>query len=266
VERYVIRGGVAGYERLQLLARVLAPGTSALLDRVEVDPASRCLDIGCGAGDVTFEFAQRVGADGRVTGIDMDATKVTLAKESAARQGLSNVDFLVMNVYEWAEPNSYDVVYCRNLLQHLSRPVDVLRTMWEGVRAGGVIVVEDADFDRSFCDPPNDGFDFWIDSYQRALRLGGGDPLMGRKLHRYFTDAGIPTPELTAIQRVDVTGEAKLLPFSTLEATTDAIISAGIASAERIQVALEQLSDFAADSGALCGLPLDVQAWCRKAT
>jgi hypothetical protein len=124
----------------------------------------------------------------------------------------------------------------------------------------------ESDFDRSFCDPPNDGFDFWIDSYQRALRLGGGDPLMGRKLHRYFTDAGIPTPELTAIQRVDVTGEAKLLPFSTLEATTDAIISAGIASAERIQGALEQLSDFAADSGALCGLPLDVQAWCRKAT
>lgn len=74
-----------------------------------------------------------------------------------------------MNVYEWAEPGSYHIVYCRFLLQHLSRPVDVLRTMWQALRVGGAIVVEDADFEGSFCDPPNPGFAFWIDAYPRML-------------------------------------------------------------------------------------------------
>ena len=84
-----------------------------------------------------------------------------------------------MNIYEWAEPDTYDLVYCRFVLQHLSRPVDVLRNMWAAVRVGGVIVVEDADFEGAFCDPPNDGFAFWVEAYQRVLRAHGGDPLSG---------------------------------------------------------------------------------------
>ena len=42
---------------------------------------------------------------------------------------------------------AYDLVYSRFLLQHLSRPVELLPRMWAAVRAGGVIAVEDADFD-----------------------------------------------------------------------------------------------------------------------
>src|SRR5664279_620571 len=77
---------------------------------------------------------------------------------------MSNVELRAMNVYEWAEPDTYDLVYCRNFLQHLSRPPDVLRCMWSAVRYGGAVVVEDADFEGSFCDPPNDGFDFWVEA------------------------------------------------------------------------------------------------------
>ena len=72
--RYVIRGGQAGFERLQALARMRLPETSNLLDRVGVAPGWTCLDLGSGSGDFTFELARRVGPTGRVTGLDMDAT------------------------------------------------------------------------------------------------------------------------------------------------------------------------------------------------
>jgi predicted O-methyltransferase YrrM len=43
--------------------------------------------------------------------------------------------------------------------------------MWEAVRPGGVIAVEDADFDGLFCDPPNDGFDFYRRMVPRVVEL-----------------------------------------------------------------------------------------------
>jgi len=263
-EQYVIRGGQRGYERLTVLARAWQPTTSALFDSVQLGPGMRCLDLGCGSGDVTFEMAERVGPDGSVTGVDMDEVKLGLARKVAATQGRTNVAFRQMNVYGFAEPDSYDLVYARFVLQHLSRPVDVLRAMWAAVRVGGVIVVEDADFEGSFCDPPHDGFAFWVEAYQRVLERHGGDPLMGRKLHRRFTEAGIPEPAVAVVQHVHRTGEAKMLPYSTVEATGDAIVEEGLATAEQLRAALESLAEFGADTHSLCGSPRVFQVWTRR--
>jgi SAM-dependent methyltransferase len=213
-----------------------------------------------------MELARLVGPSGRVVGVDMDDVKLALAREAAAERGIQGVEFRAMNVYDWAEPRAYDMVYCRFLLQHLSRPVDVLRTMWDGVRAGGVIVVEDADFEGSFCDPPNAGFAFWVDAYQQVLRRHGGDPLSGRKLHRRFLAAGIPRPDLSVSQLTSVDGESKLLPHSTIAATADAIVDEGIATRAEVDSALADLLDFAADPGSVCGSPRTVQAWSRRAS
>ena len=151
-----------------------------------------CLDVGCGGGDVTFELARRVQPGGRVTGIDIDVVQLDLARQAALAQGMSNVELRAMNVYEWAEPDTYDLVYCRNFLQHLSRPVDVLRCMWSAVRYGGAVVVEDADFEGSFCDPPNDGFDFWVEGV--AL-----DPEVQASLER-ANSVVIPTAKVDGVE------------------------------------------------------------------
>jgi SAM-dependent methyltransferase len=249
---------------LALLARSLLPRTLELFDRVGLGEGMRCLDLGSGGGDVTLLIAERVGTGGSVTGIDMDEVKLALAREAAAARGLTNVEFRAGDVYEWSEPDTYDLVYCRNVLQHLSRPVSVLREMWAAVRVGGVIVVEDADFAGGFCDPPNDGFAFWVDAYQRVLERHGGDPLSGRKLHRRFIEAGIPDPEVTVGQRIERTGEAKSLPRSTVEATADAIVGEGVATAEEVRAAIESLAKAEADPHTLFGLPRNFQAWTRR--
>ena len=107
--------------------------------------------------------------------------------------------------------------------------------MWQAVTVGGAIVVEDADFEGSFCDPPNPGFAFWVDAYKRVLERHGGDPQLGRKLHRLFPAAGIPEPAITLAQRTDSTGENKTLPYSTVSATAEAIVHEGIATAEELK-------------------------------
>ena len=101
---YVIRGGVEGRERLRLLATVFGASTRALLDEVGVPDGARCLDIGCGGGDVTFELARMAGSTGRAVGVDRDATKIELARREAEQRGLANIVFEVGDVTAW-EPD-----------------------------------------------------------------------------------------------------------------------------------------------------------------
>jgi ubiquinone/menaquinone biosynthesis C-methylase UbiE len=263
-ERYVIRGGREGYERLQLLARAHWQNTSELLDRVGVRPGARCVDLGCGGGEVTFELARLAGEDGQVTGVDADEVKLALGRESAAKRGIANVEFRVANVNDWNEVGAYDLVYCRFLLQHLSRPVDLLERMWAAARSGGAIVVEDADFDGMFCHPPNEGFEFFKRLYPRVLERRGGDAAIGRKLYRYCLEAGIPEPTLRLVQRADAAGEAKTLVLSTLEATADAIVGEQLASAAEVSSAIASLAAFTDDPQTVVGDPRVFQLWCRR--
>jgi ubiquinone/menaquinone biosynthesis C-methylase UbiE len=224
----------------------------------------RCLDLGCGGGEVTFDLARLTGPSGSVVGIDMDAAKVGLAADDAGRQGLGNVEFRTGNAADWDEPGGYDLVYSRFLLQHLSRPVDLLRRMWRAVTDDGVIAVEDADFDGLFCEPANSGFDFYARLYPQVCALGGGDPAIGRKLLRYFAEAGIGDPELRLVQSLGAAGDTKALALSTLEASADAIIEAGLASRGEVDAAAADLAAFTAAEGTLIGDPRTFQVWARR--
>ena len=217
----MIRGGREGYDRLRVLARVHGANTSTLLDRVGVTPGMHCLDVGCGGGDVTFVLARMVGPDGSATGLDMDQVKLDLAGQQAVELGLGNVRFQEADITSWSEPGAYDLVYSRFLLEHLRRPVELLREMWAAVRPGGTIVVEDADFDGCFTDPPNAGHEFYQRVYSEALRRRGGDATIGRKLHRLCLEAGIPDPDFEVVQGVAASGEIVELPHLTLAASAD---------------------------------------------
>src|SRR5262249_59206078 len=115
---YACRGGLAGRERLRVLARVMQPSTAALFDRLGVRAGMTCLDVGCGGGDVTVELAHRVGPRGRVVGVDIDAAKLDLARQEAEALGLRNVEFRQADVRSETVGAEFDVVYARFLLSH----------------------------------------------------------------------------------------------------------------------------------------------------
>jgi SAM-dependent methyltransferase len=264
VERYVIRGGKQGYERLLLLSRDRWPDTAALLERAGLAPGMRGIDLGCGGGEVTMEIARLVAPGGSVTGVDMDEIKLDLARQAAAARGLGNVGFRALDVGDWNEPGGYDVVFSRYLLQHLSQPVDLLRRMWAGVRPGGVLIVEDADHDGWCCHPPSEAFGFFVRTYCQVLRRRGGDHAIGRKLYACFLAAGIPRPQVALVQSVWTEGEAKTLAWGTLEATSEAIVSEGVASDDEVTAALAALQDFTADPDTLICGPRIFQLWSRR--
>src|SRR5689334_13494666 len=74
-------------------------------DLLEVKPDGHYLDVGCGTGDDVCTLAGLVGANGRVTGIDMDPAMVTEAEKRAAPRNLP-VDFRQADVYNLPFPDA----------------------------------------------------------------------------------------------------------------------------------------------------------------
>jgi SAM-dependent methyltransferase len=263
-DRYSIRGGKAGYDRLLLLARKSWPGTSRFFERVGLSSGMHCADVGCGGGAVSLEMARRVGPGGSVVGLDMDQEKLDLARGAAVERGITNVEFRSQRAQAWVEAERYDAVYSRFLLQHLTDPVDLLRRMWAAVRPGGVLMIEDADHDAWFCYPPNAGFEFFRRTLGEVIDRQGGDHAIGRKLVSRFREAEIPSPRFEVATPVFLEGEEKRIPWSTLDATADSIVAERIATREAIAAALHELEGFAEDSSTLMIGPNVFQLSSRK--
>ena len=57
-----------------------------------IEPGSVVVDLGCGAGTDLLIAAQMTGPTGRVIGVDMTATMLERARQSATEMGLRNVE------------------------------------------------------------------------------------------------------------------------------------------------------------------------------
>ena len=260
---YAIRGGLQGRERLRLLARVMHASTASLLDRLIWRDGVACLDAGCGGGDVTVELARRVAPHGHALGIDLDETKLDIARREAQEHGVGNVTFQRSDVRELADASLFDVVYARFLLTHLSDPAGAIRAFYQHLRPGGMIAVEDIDFKGAFTYPESRAYQRYDELYCATVRARGGDPHIGPRLPSLLRAGGFEQIGVAVVQPVGTEGEAKLLNPTTMEHIADAVIADGLATIEEIDEIVRALYDFAADPTTVAGLPRVVQAWGR---
>ena len=258
---YVIRGGLAGRERLRVLSRVQAAPTIRLLSRVRIAPGARCLDAGCGGGDVTLELARIVGPDGEVVGLDRDEVKLDLAREEAQAAGLENVSYRVADVMELDAEGEYDVVYSRFLLAHLSDPAAAMERLVAAARPGGLVVLEDVDFTGAFCHPESRAYRRFWELFPATIRANGGDPTFGRALPGLLARAGVRDVDVRVVQAAGREPDVKLMPALTFENTIDAVVRAGLAEREAVEAMVDELYALAARPDSVLALPRVVQAW-----
>lgn len=95
----------------------------------------RVLDVGCGGG-ILAESMAKEGA--QVTGLDMGAEPLQVARLHALESGVQ-VDYVQETVEEHAEKQgqSYDVVTCMEMLEHVPDPQSVVRACAKLVKPGG---------------------------------------------------------------------------------------------------------------------------------
>jgi SAM-dependent methyltransferase len=263
---YVIRGGMEGRERLRVLARVMWPTTDALFNRVGLERTARCLDVGCGGGDVAVALARRV-PEGSVVGIDVDQAKIDLARAEAAEAGVDNVEFRLQDVTgPVTAGDMFDVVYARFVLTHLPDPATALTNLRRRLVPGGVLIVEDIDCTGHFCQPDSSAFWRFVELYTQVAQSRGCDPNIGPRLPGLLRDAGFEQLDVSVVQPAGITGEVKLIGPLTLEAIADAVLAAGLADADELSDVVDELYAFAQHDGTFMSLPRIVQAWGHNPT
>jgi len=165
------------------------------------------LDVGCGPGTITLDFANLVNP-GHVIGIDVAPAAIEAASAERDNRGASNVEFRTADLYALEfDDDAFDVVHAHQVLQHLTDPVRALREMRRVCTPGGLVAARDGDYNAFTWYPAYPALDAWLEMYDTVARANRGEPDAGRYLLAWAHAAGF----------TDVRAGASTWCFSTPE-------------------------------------------------
>jgi Methylase involved in ubiquinone/menaquinone biosynthesis len=260
---YVLATGNAAANRLRILHNVYGPGAYELLIRAGIQPGMRVADLGCGTGMVTQLLAELVGPSGEVIGVDLSGDQLEQARESLPKS-LSNVCFIQASVTDTGlTKETFDLVYSRFLLIHLTEPEAALREMHELLKPNGIFVCEDGDLTSAGSEPTSE-----LEAFSRLFgALGpkwGVDYTLGRRLFHLVLAANFIQARITLNQPVFAQGENKrLLELSVAEAGPS-FVKAGLVTNEELTETIAEMQRLNEDQTVLALMPRMSQVCAKK--
>ena len=264
---YVLGHTSGEYQRQRWQARLWEDVTARQLEQVGARAGLRCLDVGCGSGEVMRLMAGLVAATGQVTGIDRDDR---LGQE-ALHVLRDTVPGRFAFVHADAETTDavpggpFDLVFARFLLVFARDPAALVRKLYAWTRPGGVLLLQEYD-PRIFDIEPQ--LDTW-DEFERVLygsfRRAGAHPHVGRQLPHLFAAAGLGSPDGTDVAGL-LTPLYDILPLyeAAYHSLRPAALRSGLTTEAAGEAFLAELAEAADRPDTTAMAPLVISAWKHK--
>lgn len=208
----------------------------------------RILEVGSGLGILAAEIAAAEGVE--VVGLERSSDQLAAAVQAPRVQYVSGDAHDLPFADE-----SFDLVYCRYLLEHVAAPERVLAEMRRVTRSSGRVAAMENDISLVRLDPPCPAFDMVWSAFAEYQRQLGGDGLIGRRLYRLFRQSGFEQIELSVQPELHWTGSPGFAPWienlvGNIRSGQRGLVESGLCIAKQIEWAVTELTDLRKRDGA----------------
>ncbi|GAC1352270.1 MAG: hypothetical protein NVS3B20_08260 [Polyangiales bacterium] len=201
--------GLPDYDQqLTSFHRAFAPELKRMVDALPLTRAMKVLDLACGDGFYTRAIADRLGAEGSVTGVDLNLAYLDEAKRQTTRKtGSAAIDFVAASFDRLPfKDNTFDFAWCAQSLYSLPDPVLVLTHLARVLRPGGIVGILENDTIHQVFLPWPAHLEIALRAAElRAIAAQTRNPskyYVGRRLPAVFAAAGL-APMTMATQAID---------------------------------------------------------------
>lgn len=264
--QYLLGNSPDERERLLRQGELFGEQARWLLNRIDIRPGWRALEMGCGPLGILDLLAERVGSGGAVVGLDRDRQMRDWAQLSLAERGLGNVQIVAGEAESTGlRRESFDLGHARLVLINLADCDAVVGEMAALARPGGVVAVHDLDWVWWVCEPPHPAWDKLVSATAAVRQAHGLDVNIGRHMPALLRRAGLVDVEVKAFAPVCKAGDLyQYLLIGFAELHRDKIVSAGLLGNQEMTDLGAALRAHLDHPDTLVIHPLLFQAWGHK--
>ncbi len=168
---------------------------ASFLDFLDIKPGDFVLEVGSGLGILTNLVATRFPGS-VVTGIEIAPEQIEKARASFSKT--SNLAFFEGNAMSLdIKESSFDVVYCRYVLEHIADQAIALKEMLRALKAGGRIFIQENNILIYVLYPDCPSYSLVLREFANLQSQIGGDAEIGKKLFSLLKHAGFSSIRLS---------------------------------------------------------------------